>query len=421
MQQATGQSGVDRVVIAGAGQAGFQTALSLRDEGFKGRIDLIGDEPGLPYQRPPLSKAYLTGKIGHASLDLRPKEIFDKLAINLVPDCRIARIDRTAHAVLTEAGVSYAYDHLVIATGTRNRPLPIPGHTLDGVCQLRTAADADLLRPRLSTLKHIVIIGAGFIGLEVAAVASSLGANVTVLEAAHRPMARALSEPMSAFFRAAHETQGIHLAFGTTAVRIDGDAGRVRAVETADGKTFPADVVLIGIGVIPNTELAAEAGLAISNGIVVDEMLLTADPAISAIGDCAAYPQAFANGEMMRIESVQNAADHGRCVAVRLMGKPKPYRAVPWFWSDQGPLKLQMAGLSMPHDHAVLRGDPAASAFSVFCFRNGKLTGVESVNKPADHMIARRLIAAGTPLTPAEAADLAFDLKARAAAAPVEA
>lgn len=421
MQESTGQPGLQRVVIAGAGQAGFQVALSLRDEGFTGNIDLIGDEPGLPYQRPPLSKAYLTGKIGHASLDLRPKEIFEKLAINLVPDCRIARIDRVAHAAVTDAGASYAYDHLVIATGTRNRPLPIPGHTLDGVCQLRTAAEADLLRPRLSTLKHIVIIGAGFIGLEVAAVAASLGANVTVLEAAHRPMARALSEPMSEFFRAAHEKQNIHLAFGTTAARIDGEDGRVRSLETADGRIFPADVVLIGIGVIPNTELAAEAGLAINNGIVVDELLLTADPAISAIGDCAAYPQFFAAGEMMRIESVQNATDHGKCVAARLMGKARPYRAVPWFWSDQGPLKLQMAGLSMPHDHAVLRGDPAASAFSVFCFRDGKLTGVESVNKPADHMIARRLIGAGTALTPAEAADPAFDLKARAAAASVAA
>lgn len=418
MQESTGQPGLQRVVIAGAGQAGFQVALSLRDEGFQGHIDLIGDEPGLPYQRPPLSKAYLTGKIGHASLDLRPKEIFDKLAINLVPNCRIARIDRAAQTILTEAGRSYAYDHLVIATGTRNRPLPIPGHTLDGVCQLRTAAEADLLRPRLSTLKHIVIIGAGFIGLEVAAVAASLGANVTVLEAAHRPMARALSEPMSEFFRTAHEKQGIRLAFGTTAVRIDGNEGRVRSVETADGRTFPADVVLIGIGVIPNTELAAEAGLAVNNGIVVDDMLLTADSAISAIGDCAAYPQVFAAGEMMRIESVQNATDHGKCVAARLMGKAKPYRAVPWFWSDQGALKLQMAGLSMPYDDAVLRGDPATNAFSVFCFRDGKLTGVESVNKPADHMIARRLIGSGVALTPAEAADLAFDLKARATTAP---
>lgn len=416
MQDGAGQP-LERVVIAGAGQAGFQAALSLRDEGFKGRIDLIGDEPGLPYQRPPLSKAYLTGKIGHASLDLRPREIFDKLAIDLVPGCRIARIDRAAHAVLTDAGVSHAYDHLIIATGTRNRPLPIPGSTLDGVCQLRTAADADALRPRLPALKHIVIIGAGFIGLEVAAVAASLGATVTVLEAAHRPMARALSEPMSGFFRAAHEKQGIRLAFGTTAVRIDGDEGRVRTVETADGRTFPADVVLIGIGVIPNAELAAEAGLAVNNGVVVDEMLLTADPAISAIGDCAAYPQFFAAGEMMRIESVQNATDHGKCVAARLTGKPKPYRAVPWFWSDQGPLKLQMAGLSMPHDHAVLRGDPASGTFSVFCFRDGKLTGVESVNKPADHMIARRLIAAGSPLTPAEAADVSFDLKTLAVAA----
>jgi 3-phenylpropionate/trans-cinnamate dioxygenase ferredoxin reductase subunit len=227
-------------------------------------------------------------------------------------------------------------------------------------------------------------------------------------------MARALSEAMSGFFRKIHETAGVHFVFGATVNQINGDGGRVASVETADGQKFTADLAIVGVGVIPNVELAAKAGLVVENGIVVDDHLLTADPAVSAIGDCVAFPQPFLEGVMGRVESVQNAVDQARCVAARLTGHPRPYRAVPWFWSDQGPYKLQIAGMSSPHDVSVVRGDPASGAFSVFCFRHGKLAGVESVNKPADHMVARKLITAGTPLDPKEAADPTFDLKARA-------
>lgn len=404
------------VVIVGAGQGGYQMAASLREEKFAGRIVLVGEEPGLPYGRPPLSKAYLTGKADEATLRLRSEAFFAEHAIELRPGARAGSLDREGRAVVLEGGARLAYDHLVLALGARNRVLPIPGHELDGVFQLRTLADASAVKARLAGLRHVAVVGAGFIGLEFAAVARSLGIEVTVLEATARPMARALSLPMSDFFREAHERAGIAFAFGAVAMRITGEGGRATGIETADGRHVPADLVLVGIGVVPNVELAASADLPVENGIRVDAGLLTEDPAISAIGDCAAYPSAFAGGAMIRLESVQNAVDQARCVAARLVGRPEPYRAVPWFWSDQGPLKLQIAGLPVAHADAVPRGDPAAGAFSVFCYDGDALVCVESVNRPADHMIARRLISKGLGITRAEAADPGLDLKARATA-----
>ena len=418
MAGGAGGSDRDDVVVVGAGQGGFQVAASLRDGGFAGRIRLIGDEPGLPYQRPPLSKAYLSGKSDRIALNLRAEAFFTQAAIEVLSGQTVTEIDRAKRAVRLANGEAISYGHLVLATGARNRPLPVPGSDLAGVLQLRSAGDADLLRQHLPDISRLVIVGAGFIGLEIAATASARGIEVTVIEATSRPMSRAISEAMSAFFRKIHEGLGARFLFNTVVTRIDGDAGRATAVETADGQRFGADLVVVGVGVLPNVELAAEAGLAIENGIVVDEHLLTTDPSISAIGDCAAFLQPFAGGLRGRVESVQNAVDQARCVAARLVGSPRPYRAVPWFWSDQGPYKLQIAGMSTPHDLSVVRGDAESGAFSVFCFRNGGLVGVESVNKPADHMVARKLITSGTPITPQEAADTAFDLKARAAEAP---
>ena len=392
--------GLNDVLVIGAGQAGYQVAASLREKGFAGRIRLIGDEPGLPYQRPPLSKAYLLGKSDRTGLDLRAEGFYRQFGIEIAAERRAVRIDRDRKQVVLADGEVVSYDHLVLATGSRNRTLPIAGAELDGVMQLRSAQDSDALRHRLPGLKRLVIVGAGFIGLEVAAVATALGVEVTVLEATSRPMSRALSEPMSDFFKTAHESSGVRLGFNETVTRIDGSNGRATSVTTAKGDVFPADLVLVSVGVIANAELAADAGLKVDNGIVVDEHLLTLDPSISAIGDCAAYPQPFAGGAQARLESVQNAIDHGRCVADRLTGAPHPYRAVPWFWSDQGPLKLQIAGIASPHDTSVLRGEASSRAFSVFCFRDGKLAGVESVNKPADHMVARRLLSAAAALTP---------------------
>ncbi|MBW8267905.1 NAD(P)/FAD-dependent oxidoreductase [Caldovatus aquaticus] len=409
-------SGAD-VLILGAGQAGVQLAAALREGGHDGRILLLGEEPELPYQRPPLSKAYLSGKADAPQLRLRTDAFYAENRIGLRLGARAVRIERAARRVRLASGEALAYGHLVLATGARNRALPVPGAALDGVMQLRTLAEAEALRRRLGTARRAVVVGAGFIGLEFAAVAAARGLEVTVVEALDRPMARSVSPLVAAHLRAAHERAGVRFAFGAAVTRIAGEAGRVAAVETADGRRFPADLVLIGIGVVPNAGLAAEAGLAVADGIVVDALLRTGDPAISAIGDCARFPCRFAAGAPVRLESVQNAADQARCLAARLLGRAAPYAALPWFWSDQGALRLQIAGLSVPHDRAVLRGDPAGGqGFSVFCFRGGRLAGVESVNRPLEHVLARRILERGLDLTPEQAADPAFDLKAHAGA-----
>ncbi len=405
------------IVIAGAGQAGFQAAASLRDHGYAGRVVLVGDEPELPYQRPPLSKAYLDGKADEEMLQLRPASFFGEHGIEYRSGESLVRIRRAEREVELSSGQRLAYDHLVLATGSRNRALPVPGADLDGVVQLRTRKDAAELRRRLPGVRRAVVVGAGFIGLEFAAVAAQRGIPVTVVEATERPMARGLSPVMSSFFRDAHEGKGVRFAFDAIATAITGEGGRVTGIQTAEAGHIPGDLVLVGIGVVPNIDAAVDAQLEVGNGILVDEHLVTSDPDISAIGDLACFPTRFADGARVRIESVQNAVDQARSVAGRLTGNPAAYDAVPWFWSDQGRLKLQMAGLGMPHDLAVPRGDPASGAFSVFCFRNGSLAGVESVNRPADHMAARRLLAAGTAITPEHAGDLGFDLKGAASRA----
>jgi len=405
------------VAIIGAGQAGFQAAASLHDAGFAGRVVLIGDEPVLPYQRPPLSKSYLAGQSGVDDLWLRPAEFYAKQQIDLVYGDPVAAIDRGRRRLHLASGTEFAWDHLVLATGARCRPLPAPGAELDGVMALRTLADADALRQRLNEAREVVVIGAGFIGLEFAAVANACGAHVHIIEITHHPMGRVVSAPVSRFFTEAHIGWGAEIALGTGVARILGSNGRVTGVETTAGRLIPADLVLICIGVIPNAELARDAGLAVENGIVVDEYLMTSDPAISAIGDCANFPTPFAP-DRVRLESVQNAVDQGRSVAGRLAGRPAPYQKVPWFWSDQGDLKLQIAGITADHDTSVLRGNPADRNFSVFCFRGGRLIGVESVNRTADHVVARRLLADDPGLSPEQAADEGYDLRAHARRLP---
>ena len=408
------------IVVAGAGQAGFQLAASLREGGFRDPITLVGDETALPYQRPPLSKAYLAGKTDAEGLFLRQPGFFAEHAIAHRPGIRAVAIDRAGRSLHLSDGQRLAYDHLVLATGARNRPLPVPGADFPNVRQLRGLADADALRTALGEARAIVVIGAGFIGLEFAAVAAARGLSVTVVEAADRPMARAVSPEIAQFFRSAHEAMGVRFAFGAGVTAVTGRDGRATGITLADGRELPADFILIGIGVLPNRELAAEAGLPAEDGVRVDAFLATPDPAISAIGDCVRFPSPFAHGlspdGTVRIESVQNAIDQGRCLAARLNGKPAAYGALPWFWSDQGPHKLQIAGLSGPGDASVVRG--SGPAFSVFRFRDGALSAVESVDRAADHMIARRLLAAGTRLTPEQAADPGFDLKALAMARP---
>lgn len=409
------------VAIVGAGQGGFQTAASLREAGFDGRVVLIGDEPGLPYQRPPLSKDYLAGHAGLDEVVLRPHSFFEKERIEYRPQARVAAIDRRGGRLRLVSGDEIACDHIVLATGARFRPLPVPGAELDGVHALRTLADADYLRERLGAAHEVVVVGAGFIGLEFAAVARAAGARVHVVELTQRPMGRIVSEAMSRFFTERHRGWGAEISLGTGVARIVGEGGRARAVETSDGRRLAADLVLICIGVIPNAELAAESGLPTDNGIVVDAGLATEEPAIFAIGDCANFQTRFASTEQagglrthgrVRLESVQNCVDQARSVAARLAGKPAPYDKVPWFWSDQGDLRLQIAGITAGHDRAVLRGEPKDGKFSVFCFCQDRLIGVESVNHPVDHMAARRFLQGAVALTPEQAGDPGYDLRA---------
>ncbi|MDN3295395.1 FAD-dependent oxidoreductase [Streptomyces ficellus] len=401
------------VVVVGAGQGGLDTAAALRGRGYTGRITLVGDEPVVPYQRPPLSKGFLTGAMTAGELELRPRSFFAAHDIELVSGNRAAKIDREGRTVLLESGTSLPYDRLVLATGARPRTLPVPGAAaLSGVLTLRGLADAERLRERLTgPPRRLVVVGAGFIGLELAATARKLGHEVTVVEAQARALARALTPVMSARLVAEHLDAGVRVLLSREVTALWGDSsGRVEVVELDGGERVPADLVVVGVGVLPNTELAAAAGLQVGDGVIVDAHLRTDDPDIHALGDCARFPSPHA-GRHVRLESVQNASGQAACVAAAICGEPVAYTAVPWFWSEQYALRLQIAGLTAGHDETVVVGDPDGGRFSVFCFREGRLTGVESVNRPADHGIARRLLATGSDLAPDEVRRPGFDLK----------
>lgn len=406
------------VVIAGAGLSGFQVASALREMGYQDRVVLIGDEPVGPYHRPPLSKGYLLGTVDEAKLAMRPAAFYRDRNIELISGRKVVALDRSHRRAGLDDDSVVEYSHFVFAVGARNRPLPVPGTDLDGVFFLRTLGESQVLRQRLSIIRRAVVIGAGFIGLEFASAASKLGIEVTVIDVANRPMARAVSEPISAIFTREHAASGVSFKFNSQVMRIVGDdAGRAVGVETVDGDVIAGELVLIGIGVQPNIEVAAACGLEIGNGIAVNELLLTQDPGVSAVGDCAAHPNPFAKSASIRLESVQNATDQARCVAARLTGSAHPYSSTPWFWSDQGRLKLQIAGLTTGYDQAVVRGDPTGNSCAVFCFGQGSLLGVETVNRPADHMTARRLLAQRVPVTVEQAGDEGADLRQLLAAA----
>ncbi|WP_055586897.1 NAD(P)/FAD-dependent oxidoreductase [Streptacidiphilus griseoplanus] len=408
------------VVIVGAGQAGSDTAAALRSHGFDGRVTLVGEEPWLPYQRPPLSKAYQAGTVGQEELELRPASFYADQRIELLRGDRAVKIDRELRTLLLDSGRTLPYDALVLATGARPRALPVPGAQRPGVLALRGLDDAEALRQQLAGAERplqVVVVGAGFIGLEVAATARELGHHPTVVEALPRVLARAVSPVMSDWLAAEHRRRGTALLLRREVVALHGAGtgdGPVQVVELDGGTRLPADLVVVGIGVLPNVGLAVEAGLNVGDGVLVDEQLRTSDPAIHAVGDCARFPSVHA-GRPLRLESVQNASDQARTVAAVICGEPAPYRALPWFWSQQFTLRLQIAGITAGHDEAVTAGDPEQGRFSVFCFRHGRLVGVESVNRPADHGIARRLLAAGPDLTPEEVAAPGFDLKRRTA------
>lgn len=393
------------VVIAGAGQAGFQLAVSLRTEGFTGPVTLIGDEPELPYNRPPLSKGFLIGAEGEENLPFRPAAFFEEHHIRLLMGVRVTRIDRAAGHVLLDNGDALAYETLVLATGARVRPVasgPVPG-----LLYLRTVADARACKLQIETSDSLIAIGAGFIGLEVAAAAAKMGKRVTVVAAEDRAMSRVVSPLVSGHFRNLHERHNVQLLFNEFVRDIEPGL----RVHLESGEILEAPLVIAGIGVIPNIELAQEAGLAVANGITVDQYLRTDDEHIFAIGDCSNHPNRFSVETGCRLESIQNAVDQARCVASTIAGKPRAYRAVPWFWTEQYDAKLQIAGLPHTCDHFVVRGDAGGGAFSVFGFRKGKLAAVESINRPVDHIHARKMLDWNAPLTPVQASDPATDLK----------
>ena len=397
-------------MIAGAGHAGFQLAASLRQHGFSAPIRLINDEAHLPYQRPPLSKAYLKGEGRPDSLMFRPDKFYRDQNIELIGDRAVA-IDRGARQVLLASGASLEYGHLVLATGARNRLLDIPNANLPDVRYLRMLDDSEVLRQRIASYRHVVVIGAGFIGLEFAATARAKGLEVDVVELGARVMARAVTAEISDYFQDRHTAAGIRIHLGVQATSIESDSENVTGVSLSDGRHLAADLVVVGVGVLPNVELAAEAGLPVAAGIIVNEQLLTADPDISAIGDCALFASPRFGGSL-RLESVQNATDHARCVAARLAGNAKTYDGQPWFWSDQGEDKLQIAGLTTGYDRVVVRGDRAQRSFSAFCYKSGQLVGVESVNRASDHVFGRKILGLNRSIDPEQAQDPGFDLKA---------
>ncbi|MDX3005613.1 FAD-dependent oxidoreductase [Kribbella solani] len=397
-----------QVVVAGAGHAGVQVAASLRAGGFAGAITLVDDDSDHPYQRPPLSKDFVADT-AVAPLPLRAEKFFADSNVMLRDGSAIREIDRRAKQLILQDSAVLDYSTLVLATGARCRPLDVPGAHLRGIHQLRTLRDARTLRELLTRARSVVVVGAGFIGLEFAAAVRGRGLAVTVLETGDRPLARALTAPMSGHLAAAHLSMGTNLRCNETVARITGTAaGDVTAVVGSSGTSYPADLVLVGIGVQPRDELARTAGLPVDNGILVDDRLRTPDPAIYAAGDCARFRDP-ASGERIRLESVQNATDHGRHIAATLLGNDDAYEALPLFWSNQGRLRLQVAGLSGAATHTVVTGDP--DRFSVLCFRDDRLIAVESLNSPGDHVAARRVLTAGTAPSLARAAQNGFSLK----------
>ena len=404
----------ERILIVGGGQAGMQIAFTLRDEGFTGSITLVGEEPHGPYQRPPLSKAFLTGDADVESLELRSPQLYVDNAITVISDERVESLSWGAeHGVaVTSTGRELAFDKLALTTGSTPRRLPIEGGELAGVLYLRDLADAEALKARWAEAQNVVVVGGGFIGLEVAAGARKAGKTVTVLEAADRLIARAVSPVTSEFYRAAHERRGTAVRLSAQIARFVGAGGTVSGVELADGEVIPADIVMVGIGVIARGELAEQLGLETQNGaIVVDRYARTSDPRVVAAGDATLLPHPLTGEGQVRLESVQNAVDQAKTAALSLLGRDEPYRAVPWFWSDQADLKLQIAGLSTGYDQTVLRGNPEDESFSLLYYRDGRLIAVDAVNQVSDYMAVRKALGNGLTIPAEAAADAAVALK----------
>jgi 3-phenylpropionate/trans-cinnamate dioxygenase ferredoxin reductase subunit len=397
-----------RVVIAGAGHAAGQLVASLRQHKFEGQIVLVGDEPYLPYQRPPLSKKFLAGEMDAERLYVKPASFYEEAGVELHLDSTITAIDRE-NKRLHLADDDIAYDKLVLALGSRVRQLPVEGTNLKGVHYLRSIADVEGIRGNMEPGRRLVVIGAGYIGLEVAAVAQQAGLDVTVIEMADRVMSRVVSPEISDFYQIEHTNQGVRLRLSTGVTALNGKK-RVKSVTTTDGDDLRADLVVIGVGIQPNTELATDAGLAVDNGIVVDNHCITSDPDIFAVGDCTSHPNAI-YGRQMRLESVHNAVEQAKTAAANICGGDVSYSQVPWFWSDQYDLKLQIAGLSEGHDDVVIRGNPAKRTFSCLYLAEGRLIAVDAINAPRDFVQSKQLIADHAEIDASKLADTEIALK----------
>jgi 3-phenylpropionate/trans-cinnamate dioxygenase ferredoxin reductase component len=406
---------VTGTLVIGASQAGVQLAVSLRDCGDTAPITLVGDEPHVPYQRPPLSKAYLHGQADLAQLVLRAPDYLADRGITLLTGERVEQIALTAGGPAGQAhtgtGRRLGFDRLALTVGARPRRLAVPGIDVAGVRYLRTADDAAALRDLQSGASSVVVVGGGFIGLEAAAVARSQGKAVTVVEAGERLIGRAVAPAVSEFYLAAHRRRGVDVRLGTQVTAVEARDGRVAAVMLSDGTRLTTELVIVGIGVEPCTELAEQLGLQVDGGIVVDQLARTSNSHVVAAGDCTVAPNPLTGAGMVRLESVQNAVSQAKTAAATLAGRHQPNVAVPWFWSDQYDLKLQIAGLSAGYDRCVVRGDIAAESFSVLYYRGTELLAADAVNAGADYMAVRKALTQGATIHPDAAADPAVALR----------
>ena len=398
------------VLIVGGGHAGAQAAIALRQNKFEGSIAIVSDEPELPYERPPLSKEYLAGEKTFDRLLIRPETFWAERDVTLLLGRRVTAVDAESHEVATEDGASIGYGKLIWAAGGRPRRLACAGHDLARVHAVRSRADVDRMMDELATTERVVVIGGGYIGLEAAAVLAKLGKQVVLLEALDRVLARVAGEEISRFYEADHRDHGVELRTGIGVDCILGDTAAT-GVQLSDGEVIPADMVIVGVGILPAVEPLAEAGAAAGNGVEVDEYCRTSVPDIYAVGDCAAHENRFAAGSRVRVESVQNATDQATTAAKHIVGMAEPYAAVPWFWSNQYDLKLQTVGLSIGHDERVVRGDPAARSFSVVYLRAGQVIALDCVNAVKDYVQGRKLVAEGMAPDKARLADAGVPLK----------
>ena len=398
------------ILIVGAGHGGAQVASALRQRRFSGTVKIVGEEPELPYERPPLSKDYLAQERPFERILIRPMDFWAERDVEVVTSARVVAIDPGAHAVKTEDGASLEYGQLVWATGGHARKLTCAGFDLAGVHSVRNRADVDRMIAELPTTGRVAVVGGGYIGLEAAAVLSKLGKEVVVLEALDRVLARVAGTPLSRFYEAEHRAHGVEIRLGTTVECIEG-TDRATGVRLSNGEIIPAEMVIVGIGIIPAVEPLIAAGAAGGNGVLIDEHGRTSLPDIWAIGDCALHANAFAGGAQIRLESVQNANDMAITVAKALTGDPEAYRAIPWFWSDQYDLKLQTVGLSIGHDQAVVRGDLSSRSFSVVYLKQGRVIALDCVNATKDYVQGRRLVLAGSIVPSDLLADAQVPLK----------